>query len=70
MSDKLLLIEGSSFPSFDYCFSDSTENRFKINSKPIFLKADDNDKNPNYLISEDHTIRTSESVWDAVRLFT
>ncbi|CAG8607311.1 10970_t:CDS:2 [Paraglomus brasilianum] len=62
MSNQILLLEGSRFPSFDFHFSDSIDNRFKINSKPIFLNADDK---TNQLTSEHHTIRTSESVWDA-----
>ncbi|CAG8456091.1 3875_t:CDS:2 [Paraglomus occultum] len=62
MSNNILLLEGTRFPSFDFYFSDSIDNRFKINSKPIFLNVDDE---TNQLTSEHHTIRTSESVWDA-----
>lgn len=60
-----LAIEGSRFPSFQFqkpsTEQDINANYFYINGAPIWLsKAASHDVN----INQDHTVRTSSSLWD------
>jgi hypothetical protein len=68
----LLLLEGPKFPSFDFKIS-SLSNRsksFKIKDQTIYLYPD-NDTNELFMNdgNDEHTVKTANNVWDAVRFF-
>lgn len=66
----LFLIEGPKFPSFDFKISPSNQSKpFKIKNQTIYLYPDDNDNNELFMNDDDHTVKTANNVWDAVRFF-
>ncbi|CAG8722788.1 3559_t:CDS:2, partial [Ambispora leptoticha] len=75
LKNRILLLEGPKFPSFDFNFSAKTNsNRFRIKDQIIFLYSSDaiqgSAESRDDEKEESHTVKTAGSVWDAVNIDT